>query len=70
MGEGEAMNYRTLTPTRSLVLRFWHNEVLLDIEGVLERIAEALADPHPSRLPEKEREKGGARPGRGQGEGR
>jgi very-short-patch-repair endonuclease len=52
------------------VLRFWDNEVLLNIEGVLERIGEALADPHPGPLPEREREKDRPPRGRGKGEGR
>ncbi len=35
------------------VLRFWNNEVTENIEGVLERIAQALSDPknEPSPLP-------------------
>jgi len=28
------------------VLRFWNNDVLMNMEGVLERILEALAHPH------------------------
>ena len=45
----ESMGYR--------VLRFWDNEALTNIEGVLEVILEALASPapHPSPLPEGER---------------
>jgi very-short-patch-repair endonuclease len=38
------------------VLRFWNNEVLGNLEGVLERIREALLNPHPSPLPRVERE--------------
>ena len=40
------------------VLRFWDNDVLTNIEGVLEVILEALASPapHPSPLPGGERE--------------
>ena len=34
------------------VLRFWNNEVHSNIEGVLERISEAIAHPHPSPLPQ------------------
>ena len=30
------------------VLRFWDNEVLANIDGVLEQIARVLDDPHPS----------------------
>ena len=47
----EAQGYR--------VLRFWDNEALANIEGVLERIAEALRDPHPGPLPGRERESDG-----------
>jgi len=45
------------------VLRFWDNEVMENIEAVLQRIAEALSDPHPNPLPGR-REKGekGLRP--------
>jgi very-short-patch-repair endonuclease len=45
------------------VLRFWDNEVLTQIDGVLERIAEAVREsqarpltPHPGPLPGGERE--------------
>ncbi len=44
----EAQGYR--------VFRFWDNEVLANICGVLERIAEALKHPHPGPLPRRERE--------------
>ena len=37
------------------VLRFWDNQVLEDIDAVLERIVEALRDPHPYPLPDRER---------------
>ena len=42
------------------VLRFWNNEVLQDMEGVLERIAQAIQEvssstPHPHPLPQGER---------------
>jgi very-short-patch-repair endonuclease len=37
------------------VLRFWDNDVFQNLEGVLQRIVEAL-DPHPSPLPKGERE--------------
>jgi very-short-patch-repair endonuclease len=36
------------------VLRFWNNEVLTNLSGVLERIDEVLKSPHPSPLPEGE----------------
>ena len=39
------------------VLRFWNNEVHSNIEGVLERIGEAIARPHPSPRPERARER-------------
>jgi len=42
------------------VLRFWDNDVASNIDGVLERIAEAVARPHPDPLPGRERGKGGA----------
>jgi very-short-patch-repair endonuclease len=35
------------------VLRFWNHDVLQNPEAVLERIAEALNDPHPCPLPGK-----------------
>jgi very-short-patch-repair endonuclease len=45
------------------VLRFWNNDVIENIEGVLERIAEELrrqaasvGSPHPAPLPQGERE--------------
>src|SRR5215467_1097314 len=34
------------------VLRFWNNEVLGNIAGVLQRIVEALRTPHPTLSPE------------------
>ena len=48
----ETMGYR--------VLRFWDNDVLTNIEGVLEAILEALASPapHPNPLPGGERGQG------------
>lgn len=39
------------------MLRFWNHDVLKDTVAVLERIAEALSDPHPCPLPGKAREK-------------
>jgi adenine-specific DNA-methyltransferase len=39
------------------VLRFWNHDVLGNTEAVLERIAEALRDPHPCPLPGRAREK-------------
>jgi len=48
--ELQSMGYR--------VLRFWNNDALTNIEGVLEVIVEALASPapHPNPLPGGERE--------------
>ena len=40
-----------------MVLRFWNNEVLRNMEGVLARISESLGcHPHPGPLPSRERE--------------
>lgn len=47
----EAQGYR--------VLRFWNHDVLRNTEAVLERIAEAISDPHPFPLPGRAREKKG-----------
>ncbi len=41
------------------VVRFWNNEVLTNIDGVLEHLAIILSDPHPSPLPRREREEKG-----------
>jgi len=49
----EALGYR--------VLRFWNNEVLANTDGVLQRIAQALAAARPSPRPS---------PQRGEGDGR
>lgn len=38
------------------VLRFWNNEVLGNLEGVLNKILLELNTPHPSPLPQGERE--------------
>lgn len=37
------------------VLRFWDNDVLGNLSGVLQRIGQALRDPHPNPLPGRER---------------
>ena len=37
------------------MLRFWDNDVLLNVDVVMEEIARALRDPHPSPLPRRER---------------
>ena|SRR5919106_4418865 len=48
------------------VLRFWDNEVLQNTDAVLERIAQALSDPHPFPLPKRARVKTKIRDGRKQ----
>jgi very-short-patch-repair endonuclease len=40
-----------------LVLRFWDNDVLQNIDAVLEQIARVLNDPHPGPLPGRARTK-------------
>lgn len=40
------------------VLRFWNNGVLVNLEGVLETIRQALQPPHPDPLPQGERGSG------------
>ncbi len=39
------------------VLRFWNNDIIENINGVLEVIRVSVSDPHPNPLPEREREK-------------
>ncbi|HEY7315940.1 MAG TPA: endonuclease domain-containing protein [Candidatus Binatia bacterium] len=39
------------------VLRFWNHDVLQNTEAVLDRITEALSDPHPCPLPKRARGK-------------
>ena len=39
------------------VIRFWDNQVLSDLEGVLETIRDFLFTPHPYPLPQGERER-------------
>ena len=60
---GEQMIYdeartRKLTEEGYRVLRFWNNDVLTNIEGVLEVILEALASPDPSPQPSPRRGEG------------
>jgi very-short-patch-repair endonuclease len=38
-------------------LRFWDNEVLMNMEAVLQRIFQALNDPHPCPVPKRARVK-------------
>lgn len=47
----DAMRTACLEVQGFRVLRFWNNEVLGNIEGVVERVREALLDPHPSLPP-------------------
>ena len=80
--EKDAARTRFLEERGFRVLRFWDNDVLLNLDAVLERIAEALRDPHPDPLPGREGEEENPRPrregeeenprprrGRGEGEG-
>lgn len=39
------------------VVRFWDNEILNNMNGVLEKIHESITPPHPNPLPRGEREK-------------
>lgn len=57
MVQGESDRKRTefLCQRGYRVLRFWDNEVLVNIDAVLNEIADALGDPHPSPLPTRER---------------
>jgi very-short-patch-repair endonuclease len=49
--------YRFLEAQGYRVLRFWNHDVLGNTEAVLERIVEALCDPHPCPLPGRARGK-------------
>ena len=57
IGQAKADQRRTafLRQQGYKVLRFWDNDVLLNTDAVLQQIAEALTDPHPSPLPLRER---------------
>ncbi len=60
-GDLDANRTQVLEAMGYLVLRFWNNDVLRNIDGVLERIVETLnqqisVPPHPSPLPNGERE--------------
>jgi very-short-patch-repair endonuclease len=50
-GRSDAVRDKWLTEHNYRVLRFWNNDVLANIAGVLETIATALAEapPHPDR---------------------
>lgn len=55
------MRTQALTRMGYLVLRFWNNDVLSNIDGVLETIVltinpQAFEPPHPNPLPQGERE--------------
>ena len=61
-GERDANRTKVLEAMGYLVLRFWNNEVLGNIDGVLETIVRTLNQhrfdpPHPSPLPNGERER-------------
>lgn len=53
-----------LTSRGYRVLRFWNNEVLTNISGVIERIDDALKSPHPGPLPKGEGKRNAMRAGR------
>ena len=54
--EQDAYRTRWLRERGYMVLRFWNNEVLRDMEGVLARVGELLGlHPHPDPLPSRER---------------
>ncbi|WP_343207624.1 endonuclease domain-containing protein [Ancylobacter oerskovii] len=56
--ETDAERTRMIEANGYLVIRFWNNDVNDNIEGVLARILESLRvdAPHPSPLPDGERE--------------
>ena len=59
--ESDAKRTEVLSAMGYLVLRFWNNDVLKNIDGVLETIIltvkpQAFEPPHPNPLPEGERE--------------
>jgi hypothetical protein len=64
--ERDAARTKVLEAMGFLVLRFWNNEVLSNIDGVLETIVSTAKQhssepPHPDPLPTGEREKGASR---------
>jgi hypothetical protein len=69
--EADALRDAWLRAQGYVVLRFWNNDVLGNLDGVLQTIAGALRCPHPNPLPQAG--EGVAEPspacGRGQGEG-
>jgi very-short-patch-repair endonuclease len=53
-GEHDAERTREIKSRGYRVLRFWNNDVTSNIEGVKERILQALLDyPHPGLPPER-----------------
>lgn len=54
-GHADGVRTEFLAQQGYRVLRYWNNEVITNMEGVLERISEVLENPHPSPLPERER---------------
>ncbi|MCK0196806.1 DUF559 domain-containing protein [Ancylobacter sp. 6x-1] len=56
--EADAERTRMIEADGYLVIRFWNNDVLENLDGVLRRILESLrpAPPHPDPLPHGERE--------------
>ena len=56
--ERDVQRTRTIEACGYLVIRFWNNDVLMNMDGVLVRILQALraAAPHPTPLPDGERE--------------
>ncbi len=63
--EKDSLRTKNLETSGYLVLRFWNNDVLQNIGGVLEEILRtvnqrAFEPPHPTPLPQGEREPTGA----------
>ena len=48
----DAVRTRAIEADGYRVIRFWNNDVLGSIEGVLAAIVEALEEPHPRPLPQ------------------
>ena len=55
MNPGDKVRDEWLCSEGYKVLRFWDNEVLGNLEGVLEMIRNAFLTPHPDPLPQGER---------------
>ncbi len=56
VGPGDKVRDEWLRAEGYKVVRFWDNQVLSDLEGVLETIRNFLLTPHPDPLPQGERE--------------